>query len=148
MGTAWFWRIIILNGFYSQRFFKTFGNKNFGMITLGIKIPRVIIPKFLSPPLAWKTVVGYWDCTFISVWECMCRGVCVWLGFTLFESPLKNWKSDCNQTWVKDAIGVPSWKRHLSLTSDKIIWIYQVQNGYSKKWRFFWNFVLKGEFTI
>ena len=27
--------------------------------------------------------------------------------FSLFGSPLKSWKSNWNQTWVKDAIGVP-----------------------------------------
>ena len=29
--------------------------------------------------------------------------------FLLFGSPLKSWKSDFNQTWVKVAIGVPSY---------------------------------------
>ena len=27
--------------------------------------------------------------------------------FSLFQCPLKSWKSDWNQTWVEAAVGVP-----------------------------------------
>ena len=42
------------------------------------------------------------------MYVCMCMYVPVWLGFR-YSSLLEKLKSDYNQTWVKDAIGVPSY---------------------------------------
>ena len=48
---------------------------------------------------------GYCDSEFLL---CVCVSSSL-VRFLLFGSPLKSWKFDYNQTWVKDAIGVPSY---------------------------------------
>ena len=90
-------------------------------------------PRFVFKMFARKSVIfislacyppglnssgGFWDsesiCVRMYVYMYVCMYVCMYVyvcsslvRFLLFGSPLKSFKSDYNQTWVKDAIGVP-----------------------------------------